>query len=147
MDIGTLVLRPLQSRIDTLSKYQVLLLSEPWKLGYTVDYPRFLNHLLARELLSSEIHLDAIQSIPVMEALSGTVREVHLGLEQLAPEQVLHDHGSHRALPARRIFLRPIGRVGRIAGLGRPRGSNGGLESPERDPVAGIAGGFIHSPS
>jgi hypothetical protein len=141
------LLLTLQSRINTLSKDEVLLLSEPRKLGQTVNYSGLLNQFLARELFSSEIHIEAIQSIPVMESLSGAVLVMHLGLEQLAPEYVLDDHGGHGALPARWIFRRPIGGVGRIAGLGRPRCPDGGLQSLEWDSVTAIAGGSLHSPS
>ena len=78
------------------------------------------------ELLPSEVYVAASKAIPVVEALPGTIAEVHFGLEQLATEMVVHDQGSHRALTPRWIGGRPFRCIRRIAGIKTPRCSNGG---------------------
>jgi hypothetical protein len=114
-----------ESGVDAISKVEVAIVDNPGHLWRPFDDVWLLDDLVARELLPRQIDVHTSKAIPIMESLACAIPEMHFGLEQLAPEEVTHDQSRDRALPTRRVVGCPRGDVGRIAGVDRPRGSNG----------------------
>ncbi len=59
---------------------------------------RLLDDLAVHELFEGEVHLDAVDQVPIVVALQRSIWVAHLCAEELSTEVVVDDVGSGRAL-------------------------------------------------
>lgn len=112
-----------QGREYSAAQKLVLAAVRAWTLSRPDDDARFPHGVAARELIPSQVDLEAtLKPVPVMDRAHSTRAGADVCEKQIATEEVLEDERRRSALPMRGVIRAPPGKAsrGQACGVGTP---------------------------